>query len=79
MRLILIDDDVLAAAALTTILEAQGSIQVCATGTDGSDALELYKTHRPDVLLMDIRMKHIDGLAASANVLFFDPKAAFCC
>lgn len=75
MRLILIDDDVLAAAALTTILEAQGSIQVCATGTDGSHALELYKMHRPDVLLMDIRMEHMDGLAASANVLSFDPKA----
>ena len=75
MRLILIDDDVLAAAALTTILEAQGSIQVCATGTDGSDALELYKTHRPDVLLMDIRMQEVSGLDAAKEILSEYPEA----
>lgn len=75
MRLILIDDDMLAATALTTILEAHDSIQVCATGNDGSQALGLYQIHRPDVLLMDIRMEHMDGLSASADVLAFDPKA----
>lgn len=75
MNLIIIDDDPLVAAALTTILEAQGAIHVCATGTDGQDALRLYQKHRPDVLLMDIRMKDMDGLAAASRVLSSDPKA----
>lgn len=42
---------------------------------DGSEALEAYSQHRPDYVLMDIRMKQMDGLTATAQIHAFDPKA----
>ena len=57
------------------ILEASGDITVSATGTDGKDAVRLFRTYRPDVLLMDIRMKELSGLDASAEILKEFPDA----
>lgn len=75
MNILIIDDDVLVSTALKTILEADQSIRVCATGTDGAQAVRLYETHRPDALLMDIRMKGMDGLEASRQILSRHPQA----
>lgn len=75
MNLVIIDDDVLVCTALTTILEAHDGIHVCAAGNNGADALRLYEQHQPDVLLMDIRMKDMDGLAASTAILARYPQA----
>lgn len=75
MKLVLIDDDCLVVNALKTILEAQPDFEVTAVGEDGKDALTLYRKHRPDVLLMDIRMKEISGLDASEEILQEFPDA----
>lgn len=75
MKIIIIDDDVLVAGALKTILEMDSEIQVCSTGQDGKDAIVLYRTFRPDVLLMDIRMQSVSGLEASRQILEEDPQA----
>ena len=75
MKLILIDDDQLVVSALKMILEALPDLEVAATANDGSEALHLYKEHRPDVLLMDIRMEKTDGLEAAAQVLSQFPDA----
>lgn len=75
MRIIIIDDDRLVSGALKTILEVNPDIKVVATGEDGSDACELYRLHQPDVLLMDIRMKQINGLDASTKILSEFPNA----
>lgn len=75
MKIAIIDDDILVSTALKTILEADGLIHVCATATDGADALRLYEAHQPDVLLMDIRMKGTDGLDASTQILSRYPQA----
>lgn len=75
MRIIIVDDDVLVAGALKTILEMDSEIKVCGTGQDGKDAIELYRTFRPDVLLMDIRMQNVSGLEASRQILEEDPQA----
>lgn len=75
MNIIIIDDDFLITTALKTILEADGEIQVVSTGTDGSEALPLYRRHKPDVILMDIRMKHISGLDAASDILNADAQA----
>ena len=68
MKLVIIDDDCLVSGALKTILEASGEVTVAATGTDGTDAVRLYREHLPDILLMDIRMKHMDGLQATVEI-----------
>ncbi len=75
MKIVIIDDDPLVSQALKTILEASGDISVPATGSDGSDAIPLYNAHRPDILLMDIRMKKTSGLAAGESLLAMFPDA----
>ncbi|MCC2253285.1 response regulator transcription factor [Ruminococcus sp. CLA-AA-H200] len=75
MKLILIDDDCLVVSALKMILESQPGFEVAASAFDGSEALSLYRKHRPDVLLMDIRMKGMDGLKASEQILKEFPDA----
>ena len=75
MKIIIIDDDPLVSSALQTILEADPEITVAAVGRDGSEALALYRTHKPDILLLDIRMKNISGLAAGEAVLGEFPDA----
>ncbi|MCI8292417.1 MAG: response regulator transcription factor [Hespellia sp.] len=75
MNLIIIDDDNLVTGALKTILEMNGDFTVVATGSDGQDAIALYRLHQPDILLMDIRMKQMDGLQASEQILSEYPQA----
>lgn len=75
MRVMVVDDDKLVVLSLKTILEADSSIAVCATGYDGRDAVELYRTARPDILLMDIRMEGMSGLDAAEEILSLDKTA----
>ena len=75
MNIILIDDDALVTTALKIILETDPDIHVIATGNSGADAIRLYHELQPDVLLMDIRMKEIDGLEASREILQTYPHA----
>lgn len=74
MRLIIVDDDRLAALSLETILLSKG-FEVVATGHSGQDAVELYGTHKPDILLMDIRMEGMNGLEAAEQILSSQPQA----
>lgn len=74
-EIVIIDDDILVANALKTILEADGTLSVTGTGSDGADAIRLYRARRPDVLLMDIRMKNMSGLEASEQILKEYPHA----
>ena len=75
MNILIVDDDFLVAGALRTILETQEDFHVPACGSDGSEAAALFRQHRPDVLLMDIRMKDMNGLDASAEILREFPEA----
>ncbi|MFR3142381.1 MAG: response regulator [Lacrimispora saccharolytica] len=75
MRVLIIDDDFFITTALKTILESDSGIQVCGSGKNGKEAVTLYDSLRPDILLMDIRMEEMDGLAASAEILALDPQA----
>lgn len=75
MRVMVVDDDKLVVLSLKTILEADASIIVCATGYDGRDAVEIYQTAKPDILLMDIRMEGMSGLDAAEKILSLDKTA----
>ena len=75
MNIIIVDDDSLVAGALKTILEINPDINITATGSDGQEACELYRRYQPDILLMDIRMKNMSGLEASALILKEFPDA----
>ena len=75
MNIVVIDDDKLVALSLKTILESTGSIIVAAMGSSGSEALPLYRRHTPGVLLMDIRMEGMDGIAAGEELLKEFPEA----
>ncbi len=75
MKIVIVDDDYLVTEALKTIMEVNKDVQVLATGADGREAVKLFEEYRPDVLLMDIRMKNMSGLEASAEILKTDPEA----
>ena len=75
MRIIIVDDDALVTASMKIILEANPDIEVLATGTSGVDAIKLYDAHKPDILLMDIRMEQMDGLEASGKIIAAHPEA----
>lgn len=69
MNVIIVDDDCLVSGALKTILESDKDISVPAVGNDGSEAVALFHKWLPDVLLMDIRMKEMNGLTAAQTIL----------
>jgi DNA-binding NarL/FixJ family response regulator len=75
MKIIIIDDDRLVGISLKTIIEASGEIQVAAVGYNGSEAIKLYDTNQPDILLMDIRMDTMTGLDAGEQILKAHPDA----
>lgn len=64
---VLVDDQELVRSGLRLMLEARG-IQVVGEAGDGRAALRQARTHRPDVLVMDIRMPTLDGIAATREV-----------
>ena len=75
MRIVIVDDDRLVSSSLKTILEASGKIEVLATGSSAKEAALLYGKHKPDVLLMDIRMGDSTGLDAAEIILGGDKDA----
>lgn len=75
MKIVIIDDDRFVCMSLKTILQADPEISVSATGNSGEEALSLYRQHKPDILLMDIQMPGIGGLAAGAQLLSEFPDA----
>ncbi|MCS6712214.1 response regulator transcription factor [Brachybacterium sp. EF45031] len=68
IRVGLVDDDALVRAGLSMILSADPGIQVVGEAADGTEAVPLVQRHRPDVLLMDVRMPGLDGIAATRQV-----------
>lgn len=68
MKILIVDDDFLIITALKTILEADPEISVCGSGCDGKEAILLYESLQPDILLMDIRMEGMNGLDAAREI-----------
>lgn len=69
MTVVIVDDDFFVTTALKTILEATGQVKVLAAGSSGSEGVELYRKHQPDILLTDIQMNGDNGLEATECIL----------
>jgi DNA-binding NarL/FixJ family response regulator len=68
IRVLLADDQALVRAGFQALLDAQEDIDVVGEAADGQEAVELAKKLKPDVILMDIRMPVLDGLAATRQI-----------
>ncbi|NGM16086.1 response regulator transcription factor [Verrucosispora sp. CWR15] len=66
---LIVDDDELVRIGLRTILDAQPDLRVVAEAADGSEVPPLVARHRPQVVLMDVRMPGIDGIQATRHLL----------
>ncbi|WP_416966732.1 response regulator [Streptomyces sp. 4F14] len=68
IRTLIVDDDALVRLGLADLLGTDPGIEVVAQATDGLQAVERARAHRVDVALVDVRMPHLDGIAATAKL-----------
>ncbi|MEV3912539.1 response regulator transcription factor [Streptomyces canus] len=68
IRVLLADDQALLRATFRILIDSCDDMEVVAEATDGAAAVDLARVHRPDVILMDIRMPGTDGLAATSVI-----------
>jgi DNA-binding NarL/FixJ family response regulator len=69
IRVLLADDQALVRGGFASILAGQPDLEVVGEAADGAEAVELARTTRPDVVVMDIRMPRLDGIAATRLLL----------
>ncbi len=75
IRVLLVDDQAMVRAGLRMILDSEPDIEVVGEVDDGEGAAAAVAEHLPDVILMDIRMPGMDGLAATREVIAAHPEA----
>ncbi|MFD8150045.1 response regulator [Streptomyces sp. NPDC001046] len=75
VRVLLADDQALLRSAFRVLVDSEPDMEVVAEASDGAEAVRLTEEHRPDVVLMDIRMPGTDGLAAT-RLISADPELA---
>ena len=75
VRIVIVDDDPLVRMGLKAIVGSEPGWSVVAEAGDGRQALAVVAEHRPDIVLMDVRMPHLDGLAATREITAGDSGA----
>ena len=68
IKVLLADDEGLVRSGFRVLLELEEDIEVVGEATDGSEAVDLARATRPDVVLMDIRMPRLDGIEATRAI-----------
>lgn len=69
IRVVIADDESLIRDGFRMILGSRGDFEVVGEAPDGAEAIELAHLHQPDVVLMDVRMPHLDGIEATARIV----------
>jgi len=75
IRVLIADDHVTVREGLAAIIGRQSDMVVVAEAATGRDAIELWRDHRPDVTLMDLRMPVLDGVGAMVGICELDAAA----
>ncbi|HWH98847.1 MAG TPA: response regulator transcription factor [Propionibacteriaceae bacterium] len=73
IKVLLVDDDALVRAGLRMILSSADDLEIVGEADDGAHVVAAVRQHRPDVVLMDIRMAEMDGITATAALRRLDP------
>ncbi|HSY84138.1 MAG TPA: response regulator transcription factor [Gemmatimonadaceae bacterium] len=75
IRVLTADDHPVVRTGIAALIANEPDMTVVAEATDGANAIELYGVHRPDVVLMDLRMPKIDGVTAIRAIVSSNPDA----
>ena len=75
IKIVIVDDHQLFREGVKRILDFEDSFEVVAEGNDGSEVMDLYEKHNPDVILMDINMPRVSGVDATETLLKEYPEA----
>ncbi len=76
IKLMLVDDHDIVRAGMRMLLDAQPDMEILAEACSGAKALELVKTHRPDVVLMDVTMPDMNGIETTRRLKTLYPNIA---
>ena len=68
IRVAIVDDQAMVRAGFRLIVQSQKDMQVAGEAADGQEAVDLVRREKPDVVLMDVRMPRLDGIAATRQV-----------
>ena len=68
IRIVVIDDQAVVRQGFVSLINTVADMEVIAEGTNGQQAVELYRTHKPDVMLIDLRMPVLSGVEAIAAI-----------
>src|SRR4051794_33826662 len=75
IRILMVDDHPVLRAGLALVLNRESGFKVVAEADDGPTALALWRTHQPDVMLLDLSMSGMDGIETLERLLSEFPKA----
>jgi DNA-binding NarL/FixJ family response regulator len=75
IRVLAVDDHPVVRTGIRAMIANETDMSVVAEAGDGSEATAMYEEHRPDVVLMDLRMPKVDGIAATRAILAAHPEA----